>query len=136
MEATFAGTSDSPMDRRLSLLNGLASDGGSNDHMAELELNFMKAKMIEFEARLSQLHNAQTSSDDFKFANGADFEDMHLDGIPPPERVKAPRIPCKPEVNRIPWVPFKNLYLDEKVYAIDGTYKHIAIMIFGAHSFD
>lgn len=88
-------------------------------------LRFMKAKIIDLEAKLSMKGQATvpgeigTSSllngDGIRFDNGI-AEDF-CQSVE--EKPAAKRKPAIPMLNKVPWVPFKNVYPDEDPYAID-----------------
>jgi hypothetical protein len=95
---------------------GSATLAGDADYTAIL--NAMKAKITDLEAKLLQMQTP-VPTDFAPFFNG-DVE--HPDNLMPEltkEEPSTQRKPAKPLLNRVSWVPFKNLYLDEDVYAVD-----------------
>jgi hypothetical protein len=100
----------------------LAASSGDAD-LATV-LHFMKAKIVDLEAKLSHIQGQTTTSGEsdpssfvngdgnqFDNAMGAEFHQLA------PEEAK--RKPAIPMLNRVPWIPFKNAYPDEDPYAID-----------------
>jgi len=90
------------------------STGFDGDYSADLHA--IRARFQELEAKMSQIRPGQ--SDDLR------PQDIQHDGFnaeteTPLENPRSARIPAVPKLHRIKWVPFKNLYLDEAIYAID-----------------
>lgn len=85
------------------------------DHAAIL--NVMNAKIIDLEAKISQLQ-APVALDSAPLINGVgQFDNIITDLVP--DEPPAKRKPAMPMLNRVAWLGFKNLYPDEAVYAID-----------------
>jgi hypothetical protein len=106
-------------------INRRASLAASNgDADLATVLHFMKAKIVDLEAKLSHMQgqaNIPGEPPPASFVNGdgtqfdnAIGEEFHQSA---PEEAK--RKPAIPMLNRVPWVPFKNAYPDEDPYAID-----------------
>lgn len=80
-------------------------------------LTHLKAKIIDFEAKLSQMQNP-AAGEHVPFLNGDTQFDIFVAPHPPKEPL-AKREPARPMLNRIPWLNFKNFYPNEAVFAID-----------------
>ena len=93
----------------------LAASVGNVDYAAVL--NFMKAKIMDLEAKLSQMQGS-APGESTPFINGDRHFDSIMTGLAPGEQ-SVKRKPARPVLNRVSWVPFKNLYPNEDVYAID-----------------
>jgi hypothetical protein len=113
---------DTNLYSELDNINRRASLAASSN---EATLNFMKAKIIDLEAKLSQMQGQAPVSGETAPAPFLNGDESHFDnGMPElhqldPEVPPANRKPAKPMLNRVPWVPFKNFYPDEDSYAID-----------------
>ena len=113
---------DANLYSELDNINRRASLAASSN---EATLNFMKAKIIDLEAKLSQMQGQAPVPGETAPAPFLNGDESHFDnGIPElhqsgPEVPPANRKPAKPMLNRVPWVPFKNFYPDEDPYAID-----------------
>jgi hypothetical protein len=101
---------------------GLTASSGDAD-LATV-LHFMKAKIVDLEAKLSHIQGQATisgESDPSSFVNGDGNQFDNVMGAEfhqsAPEEAK--RKPAIPMLNRVPWIPFKNVYPDEDPYAID-----------------
>jgi len=101
----------------------IAAAGADADVAATLY--FMKAKILDLEAKLSQMQGqalVSVESGSAPFANG---DGTHFDNVTTGlhemalEEPEAKRKPAKPLLNRVPWVPFKNFYPEEDVFAVD-----------------
>ncbi|KAI9683767.1 MAG: hypothetical protein M1822_005957 [Bathelium mastoideum] len=99
-------------DKHRASITGLASDA---DNVALL--NALTAKVIDLEAKLSQMH-ARVPPEPNTFDEDKGPLDHSLTELAP-DASPAHRKPAKPMLNRVSWVSFKNLYLDEDVFAID-----------------
>jgi hypothetical protein len=102
----------------------LAAAGGDADNTALL--HFLKAKIIDLEAKLSQMEgqgdvSGETAHPSFINGDGGQFETATAEEFhqPVPGEPTVKRKPAIPMLNRVPWVPFKNAYPDEDPYAID-----------------
>jgi hypothetical protein len=102
----------------------LAASGGDADVAAVL--HFMKAKIIDLEAKLSQMQGQATVSGEaaptsFLNGDGSQFDNAMAEEFRQSalEEPAAKRKPAISMLNRVRWVPFKNVYPDEEPYAID-----------------
>lgn len=87
------------------------------DDVDNASLSVLKAKIKDLETKLLQKY-ASGSNDFSPFPNGdMDHIDEITEAITKEPAVQ--RRPAKPLLNRVSWVAFKNLYLDEEVYAVD-----------------
>jgi len=88
-------------------------------------LSFMKAKILDLESKLSQMQEqvfipAKSASAPLSKGNGS-----HSDKVTAKspelalEKAEVKRKHAAPLLNRVSWVPFKNVYPDEAVFAID-----------------
>ncbi len=107
-------------NRRASLA---ASNSGSD---VAAVVHFMKTKIIDLEAKISQMQGQTNVSGDsapasFLNGDGSQIGNVMADEShqPVPEEPAAKRKPAIPLLNRVPWVPFKNSYPEEVPYAID-----------------
>ena len=81
-------------------------------------LNVLKAKILDLEAKLSQMPSGiPTEPTPFYDEDKGHFDQVMRELAP--EASSAPRKSARPMLNRVSWVPFKNLYPDEDVFAID-----------------
>jgi hypothetical protein len=102
----------------------LAASGGDADVAAVL--HFMKAKIIDLEAKLLQMQGQAAVSGEaapasFLNGDGSQFDNAMAEEFRQSvlEEPAVKRKPAIPMLNRVLWVPFKNAYPDEDPYAID-----------------
>ena len=89
---------------------------GDADNAAILDV--LKAKVIDLEAKLLQMH-ARTLPEPTP-AYDEEIAPLNRAMIEPPQDILlTSRKAARPMLNRVSWVSFKNLYLDEGVFAID-----------------
>jgi hypothetical protein len=84
----------------------------------------MKAKIIDLEAKLSQMQGQATAAGEsapasFLNGDGNQFNNATGEEFRQPALEEAKRKPAIPMLNRVQWVPFKNAYPDEIPYAIE-----------------